>query len=103
MRWVLWSARLLPYRLLRPCFSFTIGNLLPVFIRAEAEKNLRLAFGAALTPADRSRLIRRVARNLGLFVAETLAMKRRDGTVEFRLVGPVTPAVLDQHLAAILR
>jgi KDO2-lipid IV(A) lauroyltransferase len=79
VRWVLWSARLLPYRLLRPCFSFTIGNLLPVFIRAEAEKNLRLAFGAALTQADRSRLIRRVARNLGLFVAETLAMKRRDG------------------------
>jgi len=41
--------------------------------------------------------------NWGLFGVPETYFIRRDGTVEFRLVGPVTPAVLDRHLAAILR
>ena len=39
----------------------------------------------------------------GLFGVPETYFINRDGTVEYRLVGPVTAAVLDEQLAAILR
>lgn len=44
-----------------------------------------------------------VSVNWGLFGVPETYFINRDGTVEFRLVGPATPAVLDEQLAAILR
>jgi cytochrome c biogenesis protein CcmG/thiol:disulfide interchange protein DsbE len=44
-----------------------------------------------------------VSVNWGLFGVPETYFINRDGTVEHRLVGPVTAAVLDEHLAAILR
>jgi KDO2-lipid IV(A) lauroyltransferase len=88
VRSLLGCLRLLPYAVLQKSLSGLVAWLGTRYLRGQSEKNLLLAFGQDLSAAERERIIGGVARNLGRFVAETVAMKRRGGGFFDRVIDP---------------
>jgi len=68
-------------------------------IRREALANLLLAYGDELDAGDRSRIVRKLASNLGLLVAEQLALMRGKLPDDYLDCSAADPVVLDvlQH------
>lgn len=76
-RVVLALAAPLPFSLTRRLFPWISAVFATPFLRRQIEDNLDHAYGATISDDEKRRIRRQVCRNVGLLVAEILALARR--------------------------